>query len=56
MRPRHHTLDRRQVHRSATAFLQVFVPLRDPKRKATVQVLESVLLVVAERIGSIHDA
>ena len=55
MRPHHHTLDRRQVHKSATAFLQDHVPLRDYKRKATARILWSVLLVAAARLGSIHD-
>ena len=43
MRPHHRTLDRHQVHRSATRYLQQHVPLRDYKRKATVPTLWAVL-------------
>jgi Transposase DDE domain len=56
MRPHHHTLDRRQVHKSATEFLQRHVPLRDYKRKVTMPILWSVLLVAAAKLSSIHDA
>jgi Transposase DDE domain len=56
MRPHHHTLDRRQVHKSATEFLQEHVPLRDYKRKVTIPILWSVLLVAAAKLSSIHDA
>jgi hypothetical protein len=55
MRPHHHTLDRHQVHKSASTFLQDHIPLRDYKRKTTFQVLWSVLLVAAARLSSIHD-
>ncbi|MFI5460972.1 MAG: transposase [Isosphaerales bacterium] len=56
MRPHHHTLDRHQVHKSATEFLQAHVPLRDHKRKVTIPILWSVLLVAAAKLSSIHDA
>jgi Transposase DDE domain len=56
MRPHHRTLDRHQVHRSATRYLQQHVPLRDYKRKATVPTLWAVLLVAAADVTSIHAA
>src|SRR5438445_8124003 len=56
MRPHHHTLNRRQVHRSATTYLQDHVPLRDFKPKVTTQTLWAVLIVVAARTTSIHAA
>jgi Transposase DDE domain len=54
LRPRHHTLNRRQVHRSATDHLQRHVPLRDSKRKVTVSTLWAVLLTAAAGVTSIH--
>ena len=54
MRPHHHTLNRKQVHRSATKHLQSHVPLRDYKRKVTAQTLWAVLLVAATGVTSIH--
>jgi hypothetical protein len=56
MRPHHRTLNRQQVHRSATKSLQVHVPLRDYKRKVTASTLWSVLLVAATCVTSIHAA
>jgi hypothetical protein len=56
MRPSHHTLSRKQVHRSATRHLQNYVPMRDYKRKVTAQTLWAVLLVAATAVTSIHAA
>ncbi len=47
MRPHDHTINRHQVHRSATTFLQEHVPLSDYKRKVTVLMLWAVLLTAA---------
>ena len=54
MRPHHRTLNRQQVHRSATRHLQEHVPLRDYKRKVTPVTLWAVLLVAAAELTSIH--
>lgn len=54
MRPHHPTLNRKQVHRSATRHLQNYVPMRDYKRKVSAQTLWAVLLVAATGITSIH--
>jgi hypothetical protein len=54
MRPHHPTLNRKQVHRSATKHLQNYVPMRDYKRKVSAQTLWAVLLVAATGITSIH--
>jgi hypothetical protein len=56
MRPHHRTLNRQQVHRSATRHLQNHVPLRDYKRKVSAQTLWAVLLVAATGVTSIHAA
>jgi putative transposase len=56
MRPDHRTLNRHQVHRSATRHLQTHIPLRDFKRKVTISTLWSVLLVAAADVTSIHAA
>src|SRR3981081_2911261 len=56
MRPDHHTLDRNQVHRIAAQHLQQHLRFKDYKRKATAQVLWSVLLAAAARITSPSDA
>jgi hypothetical protein len=56
MRPHHRTLNRRQVHRSATRHLQQHVPLRDYKRKVTAPALWAVLIVAAAGVSSIHAA
>src|SRR3954451_1835101 len=56
MRPHHRILSRHHVHRSATRHLQEHVPLRDYKRKVTVQTLWAVLMLAAAEISSIHAA
>jgi hypothetical protein len=56
MRPHHRNLDRRQVHRSATRYLQGHVPLCDYKRKVTAPALWAALVVVAGAVASIHAA
>jgi hypothetical protein len=42
MRPHHHTLDRIQVHRSATRYLQEHLAFSDYKRKVTAPTLRAV--------------
>src|SRR5258708_1721145 len=54
MRPHHPTLNRTQVHRSATKHLQNYVPMRDYKRKVTAQTLWAILLVAATGVTSVH--
>jgi Transposase DDE domain len=54
LRPHDLTLNRTQVHRSATKHLQNYVPMRDYKRKVTAQTLWAVLLVAATGLTSIH--
>ena len=54
MRPHHPTLNRKQVHQSATRHLQNYVPMRDYKRKVSARTLWAVLLVAATGITSIH--
>ncbi len=56
MRPPHRTLNRYQVHRSATRHLQRHVPLRDYKRKVTAPTLRAVLLIAAAEVTSLHAA
>ncbi len=56
MRPPHHTLDRRQVHRCATQLLQEHVALVDYKRTVTASTLWAVLLTAAAALTSIHAA
>jgi Transposase DDE domain len=56
MRPPHRILNRRQVHRAATAHLQRHVPLSDYKRKVPARALWAVLLVAAADVTSIHAA
>jgi Transposase DDE domain len=56
MRRHHRTLNRHQVHRSATRHLQEHVPLRDYKRKVSAPTLWAVLLVAAAGVTSIHAA
>ncbi len=56
MRPPYRTLNRQQVHRSATRHLQAHVPLRDYKRKVSAPTLWAVLLVAAAGVTSIHAA
>jgi putative transposase len=56
MRPHHRTLNRQQVHQSASRFLQEHVPLRPYKRKVSPTTLWAVLLVAATGITSVHAA
>src|SRR5436309_10146297 len=56
MRPNHHTLDRRQVHRAAAQHLQTHLQFKDYKRKTSAPVLWSLLLAAAARITSLSDA
>lgn len=56
MRPKNHTLDRRQVHRAAAEHLQAHLEFRDYKRKTSAAALWSLLLAAAARITSLSDA
>src|SRR3954453_7913655 len=56
MRPKNHTLDRRQVHRAAAEHLQAHLKFKDYKRKTSAAVLWSLLLAAAARITSLSDA
>ncbi|MBV8317104.1 MAG: transposase [Planctomycetaceae bacterium] len=56
MRPPHRTLDRQKVHRLAAEHLQAHLKFQDYKRKATAQVLWSLVLAAAARITSLSDA
>ena len=56
MRPPHHILDRRTVHRLAAEHLQAHLGFRDYKRKCSARVLWSLLLAAATRITSLSDA
>src|SRR5947209_5452128 len=56
MRPKNHTLDRRQVHRAAAEHLQAHLQFKDYKRKTSAHVLWSLLLAAAARITSLSDA
>ena len=56
MRPHHRTVNRQQVHRSATRHLQRHVPLCDYKRKVTAPTLWAVVLAAAAGVTSIHAA
>src|SRR3954452_11617155 len=56
MRPNHHTLDRRQVHRAAADHLQAHLKFKDYKRKTPAPVLGSLLPAAAARITSLSDA
>src|SRR3982750_746495 len=56
MRPNHHTVDRRQVHRAAAEHLQAHLQFKDYKRKTSAAVLWSLLLAAAARITSLSDA
>ena len=56
MRPHNHTLDRQRVHRAAAEHLQAHLQFKDYKRKASAQVLWSLLLAAAARITSLSDA
>ena len=56
MRPPHHILDRRTVHRLAAEHLQAHLEFRDYKRTCPARVLWSLLLAAAARITSLSDA
>src|SRR4051812_39525160 len=56
MRPTHHILDRKAVHRLAAEHLQAHLKFQDYKRKTSAQVLWSLLLAAAARIPSLSDA
>src|SRR6478736_7477166 len=56
MRPPHHTLDRKRVHRLAAEHLQDHLQFKDYKRKTSAHVLWSLLLAAAARITSLSDA
>src|SRR3954466_4192667 len=56
MRPPHHILDRRQVHRPAAEHLQAHLKFKDYKRKTSAPILWSLLLAAAARITSLSDA
>ncbi len=56
MRPPHRILNRNHVHRLAAEHLQQHLQFRDYKRKASAQVLWSLLLAAAARITSLSDA
>src|SRR5512142_1808057 len=56
MRPPHHILDRRQVHRLAAEHLQAHLKFKDYRRKASAQVLWAMLLAAAARITWLSDA
>ena len=56
MRPPHRILDRKKVQRLATEHLQAHLKFKDYKRKASAQVLWSLLLAAAARITSLSDA
>ena len=55
MRPPHHILDRRTVHRRAAEHLQAYLKFQDYKRSCSAQVLWSLLLAAAARITSLSD-
>jgi DDE family transposase len=54
MRPHHRTLNRHQVHRTATRHLRQHVPLRDSPRKVSAPTLWAVLMIAAAGVTSIH--
>src|SRR3954452_23842414 len=56
MRPKNHTLERRQVHRAAAEHLQLHLQFQDYKRKTSARALWSLLLAAAARITSLSDA
>src|SRR3954462_10045924 len=56
MRPTHHILDRKAVHRLATEHLQAHLKFQDYKRKTSARVLWAMLLAAAARITSLSDA
>ncbi len=54
MHPHDHTVNRHQIHQSATTFLEEHIPLSDCQRKVTVPMLWAVLLTAAVEVTSIH--
>jgi hypothetical protein len=56
MRPPHHILDRKRVHRLAAEHLQEHLKFKDYKRKTSAHILWSLLLAAAARITSLSDA
>src|ERR1700740_1757662 len=56
MRPPHHILDRRQVHRLATEHRQAHLKFKDYKRRTSARPLWAMLLAAAARITSLSDA
>src|SRR5437588_349401 len=56
MRPPHHILDRKTVHRLATEHLQAHLKFKDYKKKTSAPILWSLLLAAAARITSLSDA
>src|SRR3954471_20658496 len=56
MRPPHHILDRRTVHRLAAEHLQAHLKFQDYKRTCSAPVLWALLLAAAARITSLSDA
>src|SRR3982750_4321595 len=56
MRPPHHILDRKKVHRLAAEHLQAHLKFKDYKRKCSAQVLGSLWLAAAARIPALSDA
>src|SRR3954454_13723245 len=56
MRPTHHILDRKKVHRLAAEHLQAHLQFKHYKRKTTANVLWSLLLAAAARITSLSGA
>jgi hypothetical protein len=56
MRPPHHILDRKKVHRLAAEHLQAHLKFKDYKRKTAAPILWSLLLAAAVRITSLSDA
>jgi len=55
MRPPHHLLDRKKVHRLAAEHLQAHLEFKDYKRKCSAPVLWSLLLAAAARITSLSE-
>src|SRR3954471_22783387 len=55
MRPPHHILDRRTVHRLAAEHLQAHLKFQDYKRTCSAPVLWALLLAAAARITSLSD-
>src|SRR6478609_6840867 len=56
MRPPHHILDRKTVHRLAAEHLHAHLEFQDYKRTCSAQVLWALLLAAAARVTSLSDA